>query len=429
MLRRIYSFLSSSKLALGLLVAVFGCCVAGVTVLRGPRAWTYIFNTLWFNGLLVLLVVNVAFCFFPRMWGRRMTTVLFGMVLFHISFVVILAGIIYNSQVYFRGKIRLTEGEVLRSGDLISYDEVDQGRFFKFADLKGETKLIQMLRGYTLEGQNKKVAYEVEVGEEGERSHGIVYATSSLDHQGFSYFRDKEGYSLLVMLYDKSGEEEYGAFVPLQSFKQPDDSYIYASGSRAGPDYFPFPGEPVEAKFLLKLEYLPAVLTEREGYVKIRIISLPIEDDSIISPGEPNPDDPALAFHRGDGAETEKVPEAPPGYEVMWNKNGETILVPIAYEGEVSVGDKFDTGEYGFAIEEVRYWVSMDVKHEPGQPFVLASRWVSLGGMVITMIGRMKRRKPQVIGDRLSVKGLEASDGDGKRDVQRDPDSEVGARG
>jgi len=62
-LRQIYKLLSSVKLAMALLLAILVCCLIGVTVVRGERAWSLIFNTLWFNGLLVLLVVNIASAF------------------------------------------------------------------------------------------------------------------------------------------------------------------------------------------------------------------------------------------------------------------------------------------------------------------------------------------------------------------------------
>src|SRR5574340_583102 len=94
--RQIYNFLASSKLAMALLIIILGCCLLGVTVWRGGAAGKLIFATLWFNGLLVLLVINVACCFFGRIWRRRLTVVSFGMILFHLSFVFILLAIVYN---------------------------------------------------------------------------------------------------------------------------------------------------------------------------------------------------------------------------------------------------------------------------------------------------------------------------------------------
>lgn len=89
------------------------------------------------------------------------------MILFHISFVAILGGVVYNSLFYFRSLIRLTEGETLPNGDLNSYDDFIHGRFFSIAKLKGDTTLIRMHAGYKIGKEDKRAGYEIAVGEEG----------------------------------------------------------------------------------------------------------------------------------------------------------------------------------------------------------------------------------------------------------------------
>jgi len=64
--RKIYDFLASAKLAMLLLVTILLTCIIGVTVLRGDESGRMIFGAIWFNAILVLLVVNVACCFFGR---------------------------------------------------------------------------------------------------------------------------------------------------------------------------------------------------------------------------------------------------------------------------------------------------------------------------------------------------------------------------
>lgn len=346
--RKIYKFLSSYKLAMALLVVILVCCLVGVTIFRGEQAWILIFSTLWFNGLLVLLVINVACCFFPRTWGRRFTLISFGMILFHLSFVVMLLGIVYNSLFYFRGIIRLTEGEILRSDAPTSYDEIDAGRYFSFSTLRGETTLIKMHRDYKISGKDKRAAYEISVGEADKRKHGIIYITHSLENNGFTYFNDREGYSVTTMLYDKQGRELYGAHIPLQSLKQKDNSYLYTIGTKEGPRSMRFPQEPVKPLFRLLVAYRPSALKERGGEAFFQLWTL---DRS--------------------GHEKEEKPLA---------------------EGKAAVGDKFDAGEYDLSVKEIRYWVGMKVVYEPGQPIVLASMWAGLAGMIITFIGRMRKR-------------------------------------
>lgn len=345
-LRKIYRFLSSVKLAMTLLVAILVSCLVGVTIFREEKAGALIFSTLWFNGLLVLLVVNVAFCFFGRIWGRKVTLISLGMILFHLSFVVMLAAIVFNSLFYFRGLIRLTEGETLPNGDPQSYDYAEHGRFFDYAGMKGETTLIKMHKGYRVDGVDKKVGYEISVGEGLRKKQGIVYITHGLGYRGSWYYREKEGYSLLTVLYDKQGRELYGAYIPLQSFKQKDDKFLYATGTKEGPGAMTFPQDPAKPLINLQVTYRPSSLTERAGDAFFQVWPL------------------------------DKV-------EV---KQGEK-------EGKAPVGEKVNVGDYALSVKEIRYWIGMSVKYEPGQPIVLTSMWTGLGGMIITFIGRMRKKR------------------------------------
>ncbi len=350
---KLYSFLTSAKLAMALLIAILLCCILGVTILRGDRAWTLIFNTLWFNGLLVLLVLNVGFCFFGRIWGRKVTLTSIGMILFHLSFVAMLGGIVYNSLFYFRGMMRLTEGEILPNGDLQSYDSIDKGRFFNFSKLKGGTALVRVHVGYKVDGINKRVAYEIAVGDGHIKKQGIIYTTQNLNYNGFSYFNSMEGYSIVNMLYDKHGKEIYGGIVALQSLKQRNDKYLYTTGTKIAPDSFPFPQKPLKPLFALQVAYQPDPKKERGGSAIFKV--WPIIDPDVKPEGKP------LA------------------------------------EVKAAIGEKIRMGEYHLSAEEVRYWVGMNVRHEPGKPVVLTSLWIGLGGMVITFIGRMRSGKKKAI--------------------------------
>lgn len=352
--RKIYDSLASAKLAMALLVIILASCLAGATIVRGVEAGRLIFSTLWFNGILVLLIVNVACCFFGRVWHRKITLISFGMILFHLSFIAVFTGIIYNSLFYFRGMIRLTEGESLPSADPQSYDLVDKGRFFNFSRLKGETTLIKMHAGYKVGGADKRAAYEVAVGERGNRKQGIIYITHKLTHNGLDYFNDKEGYSLLLTLADKQGQNLHGAHVPLQSIRQKDNNYLYTTGYKddvgvVKPSVIPFPPAPEKTRFALLVSYIPSKLKERGGEATFQLSSL---DDK-----------------------------------------GMPVNGPPYASGKASIGESFAAGDYLLSAKEVRYWVGMMVRYEPGKPIVLVSLWVGLVGMIITTIGRMLRRK------------------------------------
>jgi hypothetical protein len=350
--RKIYDFLASAKLAMALLIIILACCVAGVTMWRGLEAGRVIFGTVWFNSILVFLVLNIACCFFGRVWGRRITMVSFGMILFHLSFVVMLLAIVYNSLFYFRGTIRVTEGESIPSGDPLSYDLVAKGRFFSYSRLKGETSLIKMHSGYKVSGENKRAAYEVSVGEGNDRKQDIIYITHKLTHHGVDYFNDKEGYSLLVMLSDTLGKELYGAHIPLQSSRKDKDTYLYSTGYTLNGevkfDAIPFPGAPEGPLFALKTDYLPSKIKERDGNVEFFLYVL--------------------------------------------DKDGQ-LRDKTLIEGKAAIGEQFAFREYVLSAKEVRYWVGMLVRYEPGKPILLTSLWVGLIGMCLTTLGRMFKKK------------------------------------
>ncbi|ACM21688.1 ResB-like family cytochrome c biogenesis protein [Geotalea daltonii FRC-32] len=348
-IRLIYDFLASARLAMLLLVTILICSIVGVTIIRGIRAWELIFSTLWFNSILVLLVVNVACCFFGRIWHRKLTIISFGMILFHISFVAILCGIVFNSLFYFRGNIRLTEGEILPSGDFNSYDKYEHGRFFSIDRLKGEASLIKMHRGYRVGKEDKRAAYEIEVGESGRKSHGIIYITHNLTHHGLTYYTDREGYSLLVVLNDSTGKEIYGAHFPLQSLRQKDESFLYTTGTKEGPAPFMFPQDPMRPLMELQLAFSPSSTNYGGGDVSYVVMPL--------------------------------------------GKDHKEVRDFIIKEGRVAVGQSFSAFGYRLTPKEVRYWVAMNVRYEPGKPIVLTSLWIGLAGMLITTIGRMMRSR------------------------------------
>jgi len=343
-LQRAHAFLTSPKLAIAVLMGVLGCCVVGVTILRGERAWQLIFSTLWFNALLVLLAVSSAAAFFTRIWRRKLTLVSVGMIVFHVSFAALLGGVVFNGLFHFKGVLRLTEGETLPNGRLESYDVVEHGRFFDLGRLRGETTLVRMHTKYTVDGKDKRAAYEIAVGDGEAKTTGTIYITRDLEHDGVRYLCSKEGYSVLVVMFDKDGRELYGAHVPLQSLKQASGGYLYATGTASGAEAFPYPPPPEEPRAELLLTYRPNSVVEREGDVGFHVLPL----------GRP-------------GAPTAER------------------------TGQVLVGGQFDAGDFTLSPKEIRYWVGMDVRYDPGLTVILASLCLGLGGMVVTFVGRVRQ--------------------------------------
>ncbi len=341
---RAYRLLTSPKLAIAVLVFVLACCLVGVTALRPERAWQVIFSTLWFNAVLVLLAVSSASAFFTRIWRRKLTVVSAGMILFHVSFAALLGGVVVNGLFHFKGVMRLTEGETLPNDRLESYDSVERGRLFDLGRLQGATTLLRMHAKYEVDGRDKRAAYEIAVGDARARKTGVIYVTQDLEYRGIRYLCAKEGYSVLVVMSDRDGREIYGAHVPLQSLKQPDGSRWYVTGTSTSPESFPFPPPPERPRTELLLSFRPNTVVERTGDVGFHLAP--------VAPSRP--------------------------------KDAER-------SGVVIVGGTFDAGEFVLSPREIRYWVGMDVRYDPGLHVILASLCAGLAGMVITFVGRLRQ--------------------------------------
>jgi cytochrome c biogenesis protein ResB len=277
------------------------------------------------------------------------------MIVFHVSFAALLCGVVVNGLFHFKGVLRLTEGETLPTDRLESYDQAEFGRFFDFRRLRGDTKLLRMHTKYTVEGQDKRAAYEIEVGEGSQKTIGTIFITRDLDHRGVRYLCSKEGYSVLVVLEDRDGAELFGAFVPLQSIKHERGGVLYATGTATRPERFPFPPPPDEARAELLVTYRPSTVKEREGEVGFEVLPL--------GPG---------------------VPE-------------------ILRDGQVPVGQAFDAGLFKLRPREVRYWVGMDVRYDPALNVILASLCAGLGGMVLIFVGRIRQGSRRASGSGAAV--------------------------
>lgn len=348
-LDRVYAFLVSPKLAIALLVVVLACCIVGVTVVRGTRAGELIFGTVWFNALLTLLAVSSASAFFTRTWRRKLTLVQAGMIVFHVSFASVLGGVVYNRMFFFDGLLRITEGETLPNGRQDSYDRIEQGRFFDMSRLHGETTLLRMHTNYRVDGDNKRAAYELAVSDGDVLVHRTIWITQALDFDGVRFYCQKEGYSVLLVMSDAQGRELTGAHVPFQSYKQADGSYQYAVGSQTELAPFPFPPPPEKALLAMRMSYRPSTVKEREGEVTFQAIRLSPQ-------GEPVGDESV---------------------------------------GRVVVGAPWKALGFEVTPREIRYWVGINVRHDPGKLVILASLCAAVVGMALILAGRLRQGAPR----------------------------------
>lgn len=353
MLRKFFSLFWSTKVALVLLVLIFLSCVAGV-VLPAEMGKDLVFHSLWFNLLLVLLIVNIVFCIVKRVQVLRMSNL--GSTVFHLGLVALFAGVVYDQLFFFEGAIHLTEGEALGCAERANYDSVKKGRFFQFSKLQelGELYLHKLHIDYSEEGNKLGVANEIAVGEDmhnGKRH--FVYVNSPWKYKGFELFRvDNDGYSPLFVLRDGNGTVLAGSYAPLQSIMQEDGTFLYRSGTVSTPGSFKFPQSPrFPDVFRLMATYHPDKIKKMAGEITFQIWP--------IKPGAPEDEAPEL------------------------------------FQGKAAFGERVKAGEYFLSMDEVRYWTTIKIHYSPGLPFIFSSFWIAFGGLVLAAIQKTAKWRGQ----------------------------------
>ncbi|MFA4827965.1 MAG: cytochrome c biogenesis protein ResB [Thermodesulfovibrionales bacterium] len=350
MANKIFSLFWSTRVALVLLVLILLSCIVGA-ILPAALGREAVFSSLWFNFLLVLLIVNIIFCIFKRIRILRLS--LIGTTIFHLSLVLLFTGVVYDQLFFFEGAIRLTEGETLSCAKRASYDWVRKGRFFKVPKLEdlGEIYLHKLRPSHFTEGRDWGAAYEIAVGKGVQRGRkNFIYVNHPLKYKGFEFYRDKEGYSPLFVLRDSLGKVLYGAYAPLQSIEQKDGTYLYRSGSAAAPGSFNFPQDPqFPTLFSLQVTYYPDKVKKRAGEVFFQ--ARPIAH----------------------GEDTEGREEKEP------------------FKGRAALGKTVKAGDFSLSMEEVRYWTSMKVIYRPGAAMIFSSFWLGLGGLTLSVVLKMAK--------------------------------------
>lgn len=339
----IFGLLSSTKVALVLLLLICLSCLVGASLPRAAGK-EVVFTSLWFNLLLVLLIVNIVFCIVKR--TRLLLLSQAGTTIFHLGLVALFTGVVYDQLFYFEGTIRLTEGESLRCAEPASYDRVKMGRFFQPEKLRelGMLYLHKLHTSYEDAGRSKGIANEIALGDDaGEDKRQIVYVTHPVKYKRYEFYRvENDGYSPLIVLRDRQGRVLYGGFTPLQSIRQQDGSYIYRSGSAFAPGSFFFPQEEgLPIVFRLQIVYHPDKTNNKTGEIAFQIWGI--------------------------DAHSREPTEA-------------------LFDGKVALGERVKAGEYFFSMEEVRYWTSMNVNYRPGLPLIFGSFWIIFGGLVLNLI-------------------------------------------
>jgi cytochrome c biogenesis protein ResB len=90
-----------------LLIIILLSCLVGV-ILPSDIGKVAVFSSLWFNFLLVVLIINIVFCIFKRIKVLRLSQI--GTTIFHISLVLLCSGVVYDQLFFLKGQFVLLRG-------------------------------------------------------------------------------------------------------------------------------------------------------------------------------------------------------------------------------------------------------------------------------------------------------------------------------
>ena len=132
------ALLSMRAMAVGMFIFLSGIAVATFIEsdqgIQAAKLWVY--NALWFEILILFLTINmVANIFRYRMWSREKI----AMLLFHLSFIVIMIGAGVTRYISFEGTMPIREGEtsnVLYSADPYLWVRINDGEMQATNDTK-----------------------------------------------------------------------------------------------------------------------------------------------------------------------------------------------------------------------------------------------------------------------------------------------------
>jgi hypothetical protein len=253
-----------------------------------------------------------------------------GSILFHLSLLLILAGVILNYLYKFEGFFALTEGQSGQDNSA-GYFHVLKGPFYKGTEDRFGLKLIRFDPYHAIENATTKAA-EISIRWAHNRKADTVklmtnfpYKKNNLEfHYGLI-----SGFSPELILSDENNEKIFGGFVRLATRK--------IEGRGINRDFVIIP----ELNWKTELEIIESDIVNGTYVLNIKVA----DQDNIL------------------------------------------------YDEMVRVGESFNIGEYDISIPRMRRWCYIIVVESPYLNLVFTGFWLALSGLAIGLIPRVMGAK------------------------------------
>jgi cytochrome c biogenesis protein len=275
-----------------------------------------------------------------------------GSLVFHLSFFVLLAGILWGKAAGFTAFVDVLEGQSVVEARP-SYDQVEEGLLFNDSQHQGfEVKVDSFQAQYFDSGKPKLFNSHVRVFDQGRKvAEQDIQVNQYLEYKGVKFYQASYGWAPVLRVTDPSGREVFNA--PVLFFGDPQLADGIVKVPSAGP-----PGQQLGALMF----FIPDVRDSGGGSVA----------------GSAELRNPAIEYRlfKGDL----QAGRAQNVYEL------DTSRMTQVATGGILMGQTADLpGGYKMTFSRVMQYTGLQVTHDPGVPIIWVSFALMLGGLLVRL--------------------------------------------
>ena len=272
-----------------------------------------------------------------------------GSLVFHLSFFVLLAGVLYNLATGFTAYVNIVEGDSVVDARS-SYDQIEEGALFSPTGHKGfEVKVDTFNATYWDNGKPKDFVTHARVIDHGRLiKEQDIRVNQYLAYQDLKFYQASYGWAPVVQVFDPAGRKVFDA--PVIFFGDPNFAHGVLKAPAAGP-----PGEQVGARMFFAPDAVDSGGQAHAGSADLR--------------------NPALtfAFFKGD---------------LHANRTANVYDLDVSsmeqiWTGGLLEGQNADLpGGYKVGFPRVMRYTTLQVTDAPGLPIIYGSFVLMLGGLM-----------------------------------------------
>ena len=182
-----------------------------------------VYESWWLLVAAALMYVSLTNCVFTRSralvrrWRRRLPrgpqmVGEIGSLIFHLSFFVLLGGIVFGKVAGFTGYVSVIEGQSVVEARP-SYDQIEEGLLFRQQDHQGfEVKVDQFRATYFPDGRPSDFVTHAEVIDQGQRAgEQDIRVNQYLEHNNIKFYQASYGWAPVVSVKAPDGRTVFSA--------------------------------------------------------------------------------------------------------------------------------------------------------------------------------------------------------------------------